>query len=667
MKILLSLLLIFSVFTTYAQPVNDNCDGAIVLQNVSNYCSDIAEFTNIDATLSGFGNPTCFPGDANDVWFSFTATALDVVISINGNSFGSPGGTLNNPEIVLYSGDCAVQLNQEACIADDLFSNIIELYKGAMNIGETYYIRVAGMNGQTGSFQICINNFNPTGDLSGDCGTSLPLCTNNTSFNVNAVTGQGNVFGELDDATCFQGLVGESNVTWFTWTCDVSGSLVFTLNPNNPNDDLDFVVYELPNGQGDCSDKIILRCMAAGDFVATSPCMGPTGLQEGSTDFEQPPGCPFPESDNWLAPVQMTAGTSYAIAVNNFTSSGNGFNFELGGTGTFIGPSADFTLSTTADTICAGETITFTDASTFLQGNVTGWSWIFGSSASMLSSTEQGPHDISFSTPGLKTISLSIQTDLGCEVTVTRSIYVEQCCYLTASVESTDPSCLGDDDGTGTISLTDATEPVTYTWSNGQTTATATDLTAGTYYITSTDAFGCIHTDSVVINDGPELELTASEDTTIFQGASVSLDAASSINNATINWTATDFSQVGPGIIVSPEQTTTYTATASLGGCSVSEDVLVTVNPVKFDIPNAFSPNGDEINDAFGGVGEGVEILEFKIFDRWGELVWDNPTQKWDGKQNGTDMPVDVYLYTLRVKFQDGTEELKKGDFTLLR
>lgn len=666
MKNVLICLFLLATHSLFSQPLNDDCGSATVLSDLNNYCSDIAAFSNVDATLSGFGNATCFQGDADDVWFAFDAIALDVVISINGNSFGSPGGTLNQPEIALYSGDCATLLNQEACAADDQFFNITELYKGGLTIGETYYIRVAGFNGNEGSFQLCINNFNPSGQLSGDCGTALSLCDKNSSFNVNAVVGQGNVFGELDDATCFQGIVGETNVTWFTWTCEVSGTLTFALNPINPGDDLDFVLYELPNGQGDCSNKVWVRCMAAGDFTADSPCMGPTGLQDGATDFEQPPGCPV-GFDNWLAPLDMIAGTSYALAVNNFTSSGNGFNLSFGGTGEFLGPQADFNLSTTSDTICAGETITISDASTFNQGNIIGWSWIFGPGASQVSSSDQGPHQISWDSPGIKNISLTIFTDLGCQVTVSTSIVVEQCCSLTAAITATPPSCQGNDDASAQISTTNATDPIVYLWSNGQTEATATGLTAGTYYVTVTDALGCLYSDSIAIADGPLLDIIATGDTTIFQGATVTLNAASSATNVSINWTATGFSQAGTAISIAPTETTVYTATASVGGCTISDDVTVEVIPIEFDIPNAFSPNGDEYNNTFGPVGEGVEILEFKIFDRWGELVWDDPTGKWDGQQNGQDMPVDVYVYLIRVRFQDGTEELRKGDFTLIR
>ncbi|MDV7400187.1 hypothetical protein RZS08_52725, partial [Arthrospira platensis SPKY1] len=110
----------------------------------------------------------------------------------------------------------------------------------------------------------------------------------------------------------------ESNSTWFVWTAGSSGSLTFTLTPLNPPDDLDFVVYEYPNGPGNCAEKIPLRCMA-------SSCQGPTGLNESSTDLAEPPNCNPATQDNFLAALQMEEGKTYGVMVNNFSTTGMGF------------------------------------------------------------------------------------------------------------------------------------------------------------------------------------------------------------------------------------------------------------------------------------------------------------------------------------------------------
>lgn len=90
-------------------------------------------------------------------------------------------------------------------------------------------------------------------------------------------------------------------------------------------------------------------------------------------------------------------------------------------------------------------------------------------------------------------------------------------------------------------------------------------------------------------------------------------------------------------------------------------------------IPNAFSPNGDGVNDDFGVKLKycEVQILEFTVYSRWGELMFQahKSTDRWDGTTlNGTEAPSDVYVYVTRYKVADEEQEMsKKGDVALLR
>lgn len=105
-------------------------------------------------------------------------------------------------------------------------------------------------------------------------------------------------------------------------------------------------------------------------------------------------------------------------------------------------------------------------------------------------------------------------------------------------------------------------------------------------------------------------------------------------------------------------------------GCSNTSST--TVKPfitVLVEMPNAFTPNGDGKNDTFQPRIFGVDEMNLKIFNRFGQLVFEsfNPTDSWDGKFKGVDQPMDVYAYTLYVKYLDGKVSLKKGDITLIR
>ena len=86
-------------------------------------------------------------------------------------------------------------------------------------------------------------------------------------------------------------------------------------------------------------------------------------------------------------------------------------------------------------------------------------------------------------------------------------------------------------------------------------------------------------------------------------------------------------------------------------------------------VPSAFSPNGDGVNDRVYVRGFGIAKMMFRIYNRWGQLVFQSASeyQGWDGKYKGVLQPMDAYAYTLEVEFTDGTKATKKGDITLLR
>jgi gliding motility-associated-like protein len=86
-------------------------------------------------------------------------------------------------------------------------------------------------------------------------------------------------------------------------------------------------------------------------------------------------------------------------------------------------------------------------------------------------------------------------------------------------------------------------------------------------------------------------------------------------------------------------------------------------------VPNIFSPNGDGNNDIAFVRGVGVEYLNFVIFDRWGEKVFETNdiNNGWDGTFRGQKMNNGVFVYYLQATFKNGEEVTKKGDITLIR
>jgi gliding motility-associated-like protein len=121
------------------------------------------------------------------------------------------------------------------------------------------------------------------------------------------------------------------------------------------------------------------------------------------------------------------------------------------------------------------------------------------------------------------------------------------------------------------------------------------------------------------------------------------------------------------------DSTKTYTAclqTTNESGC-IDEKCLpvnALISPL-FDVPKAFSPNGDGINDKIYVQGYGITKMKWNIYNRWGKLVYQGFTKSggWDGTYNGVLQPQDVYHYVLLIETSDGKKFTKTGDITLLR
>ena len=417
---------VFLSLTIFSQVSNDDCSNPIVLGDVQDWCSQTGAFSNVNATPSLNNVPGCFSNISNDVWFEFTAIAKDIVITITGKSLTNPGGSLLSPEAALYYTYCDPMGDQLLACQEDNNNGIIELYHSGLYVGEKYLIRVDGKDLLTGTFQLCIKNYNIPQLPNSDCPTAAILC-DKSAFAVQSVKGAGNDKLEMDDALCFSNGSSfgvEMNSTWFCWKARDTGSLTFSLTPNKVDDDLDFVLYELPNGIGNCTGKNVLRCMASGDNVYPSKCMGPTGLKEGETDIEEPAGCGLSSQSNFLAPLQMQKGKSYALVINNFTGTGTGFSLKWGGTGEFEGPTADFSWLPGTGTF--QKPVVFTDETIINAANIVGWTWSFGENAVPKEASGQGPHSVIFNNYGVNHVTLIITTDSGCKVTTTKEVFISK-------------------------------------------------------------------------------------------------------------------------------------------------------------------------------------------------------------------------------------------------
>ena len=125
-----------------------------------------------------------------------------------------------------------------------------------------------------------------------------------------------------------------------------------------------------------------------------------------------------------------------------------------------------------------------------------------------------------------------------------------------------------------------------------------------------------------------------------------------------------------PSVVVTPLETTTYTAYCSLcNGQEFTDDMTVYVIPY---IPNAFTPNGDGLNDDFRILGlppENITQFNMQIFNRWGQIVFSSNDILigWDGKLNGAVCPEGDYTWVIFYEYDKKTRTSNKGILTLLR
>ncbi|MDR3714961.1 MAG: PKD domain-containing protein [Puia sp.] len=105
-------------------------------------------------------------------------------------------------------------------------------------------------------------------------------------------------------------------------------------------------------------------------------------------------------------------------------------------------------------------------------------------------------------------------------------------------------------------------------------------------------------------------------------------------------------------------------------GCpdTVCHPVATLINPL-LDVPNAFTPGRFGQNGVISVVGFGITRMVFRIYNRWGQLVFESndPAVGWDGTYKGVLQPMDVYAYTLEADFYNGSHATKRGDITLIR
>ncbi len=207
-------------------------------------------------------------------------------------------------------------------------------------------------------------------------------------------------------------------------------------------------------------------------------------------------------------------------------------------------------------------------------------------------------------------------------------------------------------------------------WSTGETTEAITVKQGGTYWVQVTSPV-CKVTDSIFITEYPPILIDLGGDYTVCEHDAtgfVKLDAGKGYNK--YKWTPTQDTTQWIIVKLAGDY---YVIVEDYRGCKGDDGSRITrLCNFDFYIPNAFTPNGDGINDEFKPSALDVEDYEIEIYNLWGEKVFstNTPENGWDGIYKGKQSPQGVYLY--KVKFKGYTnKQLRnynfKGNLSLLR
>jgi len=240
--------------------------------------------------------------------------------------------------------------------------------------------------------------------------------------------------------------------------------------------------------------------------------------------------------------------------------------------------------------------------------------------------------------------------------------------------------CPGEDT---TISVADIF--ASYLWSPGGETTPSITAIPGAYQLTVWDTNSCDATADFLVSANDSISLAAVPPSdTIIEGESLRIQLVHSSSSTVQNYVWSPAAGLNCStpicdrVVITPDDDITYTVIATDDiGCRDTIEIPITVDtllePLVY-VPNAFTPNGDGVNDAFLIYGQGFEDFHLLVFNRWGEKLFETHDRNagWDGTYRGKLCNPGVYVYYVATRFirnekVTGFEKYKKGSVTLIR
>lgn len=273
--------------------------------------------------------------------------------------------------------------------------------------------------------------------------------------------------------------------------------------------------------------------------------------------------------------------------------------------------------------------------------------------------------------------TLQASTFVNSQISATILEYGNESLINVSSTEVVTSSCDNGATGSIVVNAVGGILPYSYSINGGQfqSSNTFSGLTQGTKTITIKDA-GCqTITKTITVGSIPGPVISAGADYTIVDGDQYTLTGTVTGTPAAITWTP-NTNMTGANTLtptVKPTTTTQYVLTVqNANGCLSTDNVVVTVLPYCLKVMDAFTPNGDGMNDRWIVTNNGgacTKQVYATVFNRYGNVVYrnDNYVNDWDGTYKGKPIPDGTYYYAITYRLINGKSILLKGDVTILR
>jgi gliding motility-associated-like protein len=417
MKRIFTLGILLISFAAFAQPANDFCISAQTIELSASGAACVAG-TNIGATNDGSFN-ACNPSPGGQqVWYQYITTGSNNTITVT-----PTGSTPATGLVITYKGPATCDQNVYSFCSAATGSNAATVSDGVPP-GTLVFFQVT-TNGTPGEFNVCVSSTPPPPTPGNTCQTADVVC-NKANFTIESFAGY--TASTNFKPGCFAGPNSDPKKDMFIqFTVGVSGTLAWMGTMLAGGTEMDWAVWDITNG---CANRTEVAC----NYNFSS---------RNTTTFGLVAGGGADKSE----PINVVAGRTYLIQIDNWNATNTGFTFQWGGTFQ-MGTSALFT--TTAIPSCPTVPFDLTVTNTSVGASTYLWSFPGGTPST---STEANPGTIRYDQFGDYVASLLVTGASGCTSVITRRININAGPIVTV-IPNTATICAGQSVNlTGSIAL----------------------------------------------------------------------------------------------------------------------------------------------------------------------------------------------------------------------